>query len=60
MHQRSVLQVSPEGKVLEHLMDSDGSVVSTISAVTEHKGRLFFGNLVGDFVSYIDHKPQQL
>lgn len=42
--------------MLEHLMDSDGSVVSTISSVTEHNGRLFFGNLVGDFVSYIDYR----
>lgn len=55
-----VSQVSPEGKVLEHLMDSDGSVVSSISAVTEHKGRLFFGNVVGDYVSYIDYKQGQL
>lgn len=50
------LQISPEGKVLEHLMDTDGSVVSSISAVTEHKGRLFLGNVVGDYVSYIDTK----
>lgn len=53
-------QVSPEGKVLEHLMDSDGSVVSSISAVTEHKGRLFFGNVLGDYVSYIDYEQAQL
>ena len=37
-------------------MDTDGSVVSSISAVTEHKGRLFLGNVVGDYVSYIDTK----
>lgn len=55
-----VLQVSPEGKVLEHLMDSDGSVANSISAVTEHKGRLFFGNVLGDYVSYIDYKQGQL
>ena len=50
------MQISPEGKVLEHLMDTDGSVVNFISAVTEHSGRLFFGNVAGDYVSYIDTK----
>lgn len=58
-HQCSLWQVSPEGRVLEHLMDSDGSVVNSISAVTEHKGRLFFGNVVGDYVSYIDYRQEQ-
>lgn len=37
-------------------MDTDGSVVNFISAVTEHSGRLFFGNVAGDYVSYIDTK----
>ncbi|DBA67847.1 TPA: putative alkaloid biosynthetic cluster, variant 4 [Trebouxia sp. C0005] len=51
-----VIKISPEGKVLDHLMDTDGSVVNFISAVTEHNGRLFFGNVAGDYVSYIDTK----
>ena len=50
------MQVSPEGHVLEHLMDTDGSVVSSISSVTDHNGRLFFGNVLGDYVSYIDRR----
>lgn len=41
-------------------MDSDGFVLNSISAVTEHRGRLFFGNVVGDYVSYIDYKQGQL
>jgi len=54
-----VLKVSPEGEVLDMLMDPDGSVVSTVSAVTEHNGRLFLGNLGGNFVSVYDlHQAQ--
>lgn len=41
-------------------MDSDGSAVSFISAVTEHNGRLFFGNVVGNYISYIDYKTGPL
>ena len=37
-------------------MDTDGSVVNFISAVTEHHGRLFFGNVAGDYVSYVGSK----
>ena len=48
------MQVSPEGKVLEQLQDTNGSVITFISSVLEHKGRLFFGNVVGDYVSYLD------
>lgn len=51
-----VIKISPEGKVLEHLMDTDGSVVNSISSVTEHNGRLLFGNVVGDYVSYLDRQ----
>jgi len=47
------LQVSPGGEVLQCLMDPDGRQVSTISSVTEHQGRLFLGNLGGDFVSVL-------
>eukprot|EP00884_Botryococcus_braunii_P013679 jgi/Botrbrau1/22311/Bobra.0138s0061.1 len=49
-----VIKVSPEGEVLKVLMDADGSRVRSISAVTEHKGRLFLGNLDGNYVSYYD------
>lgn len=35
------------------LMDPDGSVVSHVSAVTEHGGRLFLGNLAKDYVSVL-------
>ena len=53
------LQVSPEGRVLQTLMDPDGSVVSHVSAVTEHGGRLYLGNLAKDDVSVVDVAPQQ-
>jgi len=37
------------------LLDPDGERVSSVSAVTESAGgRLFFGNLMGDYVSYVD------
>lgn len=49
-----VIKVSPEGKVLEQLQDTNGSVITFISSVVEHKDRLFFGNVVGDYVSYLD------
>lgn len=47
-------QVSPAGEVLHFLMDPDGSVVSAVSSVTEHKGRLYFGTVSGDYASYLD------
>jgi len=49
-----VLKVSPEGAILNVLIDPDGSSVSSISAVTEHDGKLFLGNLGGSFVAVID------
>lgn len=49
-----VLKVSPEGKIIDALIDADGSTVSSISAVTEHDGKLFLGNLGGSFVSVYD------
>jgi len=48
-----VVRLSSDGMALETLMDPDGSHVSTVSAVTEHDGKLFLGNLGGDFVSVI-------
>lgn len=47
-------QVSPEGEVLQTLMDPDGSHIASVSSVTEHQGRLFLGNLMGDYVSVLD------
>eukprot|EP00929_Paragymnodinium_shiwhaense_P090447 TRINITY_DN50639_c0_g1_i1.p1 TRINITY_DN50639_c0_g1~~TRINITY_DN50639_c0_g1_i1.p1 ORF type:complete len:188 (-),score=22.46 TRINITY_DN50639_c0_g1_i1:56-619(-) len=49
-----VVRVSESGEILENLMDPTGEHLSTISAVTEGPdGRLFFGNLGGDFVSVL-------
>ncbi|KAF8061129.1 Apmap [Scenedesmus sp. PABB004] len=45
------------GRVLDWLMDPDGTHVSTVSAALEHGGRLFLGNLAGDYVSYVDLPP---
>ncbi|KAK9824470.1 hypothetical protein WJX72_010575 [[Myrmecia] bisecta] len=53
-HWGAVLQVSPKGEVLRILMDPDGSHISHVSAVTEHDGKLFFGNLAKNYVSYLD------
>jgi hypothetical protein len=35
-------------------MDPTGSHVSHISAALEHDGKLFLGNLAGNYVSYVD------
>jgi hypothetical protein len=35
-------------------MDPDGSHISSVSGITQSGNRLFFGNLAGDYVSYID------
>ena len=51
-----VIKLSPEGKVLRTLMDPKGTKLSTISAVTEHAGQLFLGNLKGNFVSVVNLK----
>ena len=34
-------------------MDSKGAQVSSVSAVTEFDGKLFLGNLMGDYVSVL-------
>ncbi len=49
----SFVQVQSDGKVLQALYDPDGSHVQRISAVTEVGDRLYFGNLAGDYVSFI-------
>ncbi len=47
------MQISPGGEALRALYDSDGSHVSAVSAITESRGRLFFGNLAGEYVSFL-------
>lgn len=47
------VQVHPDGHALQALYDPDGSHVQRISAVTEAGDRLYFGNLAGDYVSFI-------
>lgn len=49
-----VVKVSPEGEVLQTLMDPTGDHVSHVSSATEHAGRLFLGNLGKDYVSVLD------
>jgi hypothetical protein len=61
------LQVDGDGRVLDFLTDPTGRHVAAVSAVTEHvtqdhsgsgsRRRLFLGNLVGDYVSYVDLGP---
>ena len=52
-------QVSSEGKPLRSLTDMDGKRISTISGVTEHGDRLYFGFLTGDYIAYVDFKGHQ-
>lgn len=49
-----VLKIDPKGKVVEKLMDPDGGFITSVSAAQEHGGRLYLGNLVGDYVSIFD------
>lgn len=48
------VRVDEDGRVVDALFDPDGSHIQTLTAVTEDGGRLFFGNLGGDYVSVID------
>lgn len=50
----AVVKLDSNGVPKEALFDPDGSVVSSVSAATESDGRLFLGNLGGDFVSVFD------
>ncbi|GFR47987.1 hypothetical protein Agub_g9811, partial [Astrephomene gubernaculifera] len=52
----AVLKVSPTGQPLQLLMDPDGSTVAHVSSVNEHNGRLYFGNVKDNYVSYMDLK----
>jgi len=49
-----VLRIQPSGSIVGSMWDMDGRKVSSITAVTEHDNKLFFGNLKGDFVSVLD------
>ena len=48
------MQVSPGGEILRTLMDQYGAHVAFVSSVTEHGDRLFLGNVVLSYVSYVD------
>ncbi|CAM9180390.1 unnamed protein product, partial [Ectocarpus fasciculatus] len=46
------------GRATDMYLDEGGTAVATISsAVDDGQGRLFFGNLGGDFVSYFQESP---
>lgn len=47
----AAVKVSGEGKVLDVLLDPTGEQVATVSAVTEVEGRVFMGNLGGDYIT---------
>ena len=53
----NAVQISAEGEPLQALYDSEGLHIRSVSAVTESGGRLFFGNLAEDYVSYME-KPR--
>jgi hypothetical protein len=66
LHHLLAPQVDGDGKVLDFLTDPTGRHVAAVSAVTEHvtqlhdgssRRRLFLGNLVGNYVSYVDLGP---
>lgn len=49
-----VIKLDEQGNVVDCLVDEAGVQVAGVSAVTQHGKRLFFGNLQGDYVSYLD------
>jgi glutaredoxin 3 len=54
------MKVSGEsGAVLDWMMDPTGTHISSVSAALEHDGKLFLGNLAGDYVSYVDLQKDQ-
>lgn len=52
----AALKISPTGQPLQLLMDPDGSHIAFVSSVTEVAGRLYFGNVRMNYVSYLDLK----
>lgn len=54
-HWAGVVKVSPQGEVLDCLLDEDGSHVKSITSVVEAAdGKLWLGILMGNSVSYFD------
>eukprot|EP01061_Rhynchopus_euleeides_P008092 TRINITY_DN17135_c0_g1_i1.p1 TRINITY_DN17135_c0_g1~~TRINITY_DN17135_c0_g1_i1.p1 ORF type:complete len:471 (+),score=154.12 TRINITY_DN17135_c0_g1_i1:135-1415(+) len=49
-----VVEISEDGRILRTLADPRGEKVSFISSTNQVGNRLYFGNLVGNFVSYFD------
>ena len=51
-----VLKIDGNGKVLQTLMDPDGTLTSTTSAATQSAdgNHLYLGNLEGDFITSVD------
>lgn len=45
--------MTPDGELVTFLLDPDGTTASRIASAHEEHGRLYFGNLVTDYVSYI-------
>lgn len=52
------VQVSPSGEILTSLWDVEGDVVSGVSSVEEHEGRLWLGNLKGSGVGVYNVQPE--
>lgn len=50
----AALKITPDGQPLRWLMDTDGAKVAFVSSITEHGGRLYFGNVRQHYVSYVD------
>ena len=50
---RRLAQVSPEGKVLQTLMDPTGARVASVASILDLGDRLVLGNLGGDYVSVV-------
>lgn len=50
----AVLKVSEQGKLLQWLADLKGETASKVPSAHEAGGRLYFGNLGGEYVSYIN------
>ena len=53
-HRHTQVKLDAQGTPISALYDPDGTHVATVSAATEHSGRLFLGNLGGDFISFVD------
>lgn len=50
----AVLKVGEDGSLLQWLVDEKGSSAAKIPSAHEEGDRLYFGNLAGDYVSYIE------